>query len=59
MSGEPGINWLAEELRNVADAIGPVPDLAEKSLRHIAEEVEAGTWEPFHVRMERAMSGKA
>jgi hypothetical protein len=25
--------WLAEEILNTADAIGPVPDLAERSLR--------------------------
>jgi len=29
--------WLAEEMINTADAIGPVPDLAERALREHAK----------------------
>lgn len=39
--------WLAEELRNTADAIGPAPDLAERALRDFADKLANGTWQPF------------
>ena len=36
-----GLFWLAEEINNAADAIGPVPDLAESNLRHYAKMARA------------------
>lgn len=36
-----GLFWLAEEIDNAADAIGPAPDLAERNLRHYARMARA------------------
>lgn len=39
--------WIAQEMRNAADAIGPAPDLAERALRHWADRAEKCEVEPW------------
>jgi hypothetical protein len=36
--------WLAQEMRNTADAIGPAPAEAERALRALADQVEKCDW---------------
>lgn len=53
-----GVFWLAEELRNTANAIGPAPDLAEAALQDFADKLAIGTWRPFIDTIADALAGE-
>lgn len=39
--------WLAQEMRDTADAIGPAPEEAERCLRVLADKAEKAEIEPW------------